>query len=131
MHFVTAMVRLGGDLLNVVPRGEFNPVSWPEIEVLRHIHGGDSIVDVKAFVKVTQSAKDEKERLRRIYGAATVEEVFPGRNPQMELDMPGAKLPEQNVLWHNPIEVDPAAHGVVEPTAKPAAKPAKTTSPFA
>jgi len=131
MHFCICQVRLGGDLRNVVPRGEFNPVSWPEIEVLRFLHGNDSVIDIKAIAKVTQSAKTEKERLIRIYGAATIEEVFPGRNPQMELEMPSAKLPEQSVLWHNPIEVDPAAHGVVDPTPKAPAKAAKAPSPFA
>ena len=133
MHFVTCMVRLGGDLLNVVPRGEFNPVSWPEVDVLRTLHGEDSVTDVKAFVKVSQTAKAEKERLRAIYGAMVIEDIFPGKNPQMELEVPGAKLPDQMPLWHNPIDIDPASFGNVDPTTKPAKaeKPAaKAPSPF-
>lgn len=131
MHFCVCQVRLNGDMLNVVPRGEFNPVSWPEVEVLRFLHGNESVIDVKAFVKVTQSAKDEKERLRNIYGSPVIEEVFPGRNPQMELDMPGAKLPDQAVLWQSPIDIDPASQGVIDPLAKAPAKSTKSPSPFA
>ena len=126
MHFCTAMVRLGGDVRNIVPRGPFRPVSWPEIEVLRFLHGSDAVTDVVAIAKVTQSAKAEKERLRLLYSAAVLDEVFPGKNPQMELEMPGAKLPDQPPLWANPIEVDPATHGNFDPTVAHTPKPVKT-----
>jgi hypothetical protein len=123
------MVRIGGDIRTVMPRGEFNPVSWPEIDVLRTLHGDEAVTDVKPIAKVQQTAKAEKLRLTHIYGAATVEDVFPGKNPQMELDMPGAKLPDPPVAWHNPIDVDPAAHGLADPTA-PKAASAKAAKPL-
>ncbi len=103
MHFCSATVRLTGDLRNTVARTTFHPVSWPEIEVLRHLHGHDAVIDVKPFVTVEQSAKAEKERLRLIYGNVVLEDVFPGRNPQMEMEAPGAKLPEPTPTWQNPM----------------------------
>lgn len=126
MHFVSCMVRLAGESNMVVARTEFNPVSWPEVEVLRHIHGEDAIVDVKVIAKVDQPAKAEKDRLSVIYGPAVLEDVFPGRNPSMEMEAPGAKISDQYVIWANPILKDPAAYGVQEPKPK-AEKPAKTT----
>lgn len=107
MHFCTAKIALSGDLLNVVHRDSFAPVSWPEIEILRTLHGEEAITDIKPFVRIEQSAKDEKHRLAVIYGAEIVEHVFPGRNPQMQLDVEGAKLPDQIPPWRNPLDVDP------------------------
>ncbi len=107
MHFCKATIRVSGDLRTVVVRDTHNPVSWPEIEILRALHGDESLVDVKPFVRVEQSPKDEKERLRGIYGNAVLENVFPGRNPQMEMEAPGAKLPVEKIAWRNPIDNDP------------------------
>ena len=102
MHFVTCNVALNGGLLTVVPRTPLRPVSWPEVEVLRHLHGDDAVRDVKPFVSVQQSAKAEKERLKLIYGRV-IEDIFPGKNPQMELEAPKAKLPAKPPFWRNPI----------------------------
>lgn len=112
MHFVTCSVRLSGDLRSVVVRDTFAPVSWPEVEILRAIHGDDAIVDVKPFASVEQTPKAEKERLALKYGGETVENIFPGRNPQMEMEAKGAKLPEQTPLWWNPLDPDPAGYDV-------------------
>lgn len=127
MHFVTCAVRLSGDMRNVVVRDTFNPVSWPEVEIIRSMHGEDSVHDVKAFVSVAQTPKAEKERLSLKYGADNIENVFPGRNPQMEMEMPNAKLPAQPDLWFNPLDPDPAGYDVapearVEPVLADAAK---------
>jgi hypothetical protein len=107
MHFCTATVNLAGSMLMQVPRTEFNPISWPEIEVLRAIHGDDAVVDPKPFVTVEQSPRAEKERLLLTYGSV-VEELFPGRNPQIEMEAPKAKLPAKTPEWKNPIDRDPA-----------------------
>lgn len=95
-----------GDMRNTVVRTPFNPVSLPEVEVLRFLHGSDSILDVKPFASVEQTAKEEKARLQRIYGADVLEEVFPGRNPQMELEATGARLADAPANWRNPLADD-------------------------
>ncbi len=114
MHYCTAKIRLSGDLRNVVSRGHHNPISWPEIEILRVLHGDDSVIDVTPFVRVEQSVKDEKERLRFKYGNDVVEQVFPGRNPQMELEAPRTSLPEATPDWKNPVETEPTPGAPVE-----------------
>jgi len=128
MHFCKCDVKIAGDLRNVVPRAEFNPVSWPEVEVLRAIHGDDAVENVVPFVDVKQTAKEEKERLRHLYGPV-VDEVYPGKNPQIEMTAAGAKLPEQIPLWKNPIDKEPAGYDL-PPEQRPAAKSA-TKTPFA
>ena len=114
MNFCTAAIRIAGDLRNVVHRNTFSPVSWPEIEILRQLHGNDAVIDVTVFAKVNQTPKAEKERLRAIYGSAVVEDVFPGKNPQMEMEAPGARLPENTPAWRNPIDLDPFAPPSIE-----------------
>ena len=111
MHFVTCNVRLAGDMRMEVVRDAFNPVSYPEVEILRFIHGDDAVLNVKAIAEVAQSAKEEKERLSLKYGTANVETVFPGKNPQMELKMPKASIdPDQN--WWNPLDKEVAGFDV-------------------
>jgi hypothetical protein len=131
MHFVTCSVALSGDIRNVIPRNEFKPVSWPEVEVLNYLHGEGAVTNIKPFVKVDQTAKAEKERLRAIYGSIIVENVFPGKNPQMEMELAGAKIPAQTPLWANPIDKDPALFGHKDLTAIVSApKAAKANLPF-
>jgi hypothetical protein len=123
MHFCTAKIQLAGDLRNVVHREQDRPISWPEAEILRYIHGEEAVLDVKPFVSVKQTAKQEKERLGLIYGHSVVDDIFPGKNPQMDLDAPGAKVPEKVDNWRNPIDQEPAGYDVPpEQRAKPAAQ---------
>jgi hypothetical protein len=134
MHYCEAKIRIAGDTRTVVQRDTFRPISWPEVEILRALHGDDAVVDVKPFVRVERSAKEEKERLRLLYGPV-VEDIFPGRNPNMEMEAAGAKLPEQVPLWRDPADRD-TAQGDFNPPAEAtpqAEKPAKvrTPAPFA
>lgn len=103
MHFCTAHINLAGDIAQVVVRDEFNPVSWPEIEVIRSTHGENAVSKAKPFVRVKQSAKAEKERLILIYGLDAVESVFPGRNPQMEMEAVDTRLPSKTPEWGAPL----------------------------
>lgn len=124
MHYCTATIRLAGEQYTIVERDTFSPISWPEVEVIRFLHGDDAVLNVKPFVRVEKNAKEEKERLRAKYGPV-VEDIFPGRNPSMELEAANAKLPEQVPLWKNPEDVDPTQsdfNPVIEPTEKPAVK---------
>jgi len=107
MHFVSCKVRLAGNMGMEVVRDAFNPVSYPEVEILRYIHGDDAVLDVKVIGEAEQTARDEKERLSLKYGTSVVETVYPGRNPSaLELEMPKAKVEEQP--WHNPLDKEVA-----------------------
>ena len=76
MHFCTAYVQIAGDRDQTVYRDEFAPVSWPETELLRSIHGDDSVHTVIPFVRVDQSPRDERVRLVLRYGKEAVDAGF-------------------------------------------------------
>lgn len=103
MHFCTGFVAVAGDREQIAFRGLFDPISWPEIEVLRFVHGDDAVTDVKPFVAVDQSHKDEVTRLQLRYSPKTIGEVFPGRAPNFALDAPGDFKPLAGERWKNPI----------------------------
>lgn len=97
MHLCTAKVMLGGDPLNVMHRGEHDPLSWPEIGVLQYLHGEDAVTDIKVCGELDTSRGMEKQRLVTIYGHDTLELVYPGRAPALEMEMPGTEAPKKGV----------------------------------
>jgi hypothetical protein len=119
MHFCKANIAIGGDIRNIMNRSEYSPLSWPEIEVLREIHGAESINDVVPFVDVKQTAKAERERLAMMYGEAPLQARWGGKNAPDELTAPDAKLPS-DVIWLNPLS------GQLEKTGKGG----KTSEPY-
>jgi hypothetical protein len=103
MHFCTADIALANDEQQVAHRGPRDPISWPEIEVLRTLHGDEAVRNVKPFVHVEQTAKAEKERLALIYGTVVSTQVWVGRNSSMELDAAEMDVLEPGTMWMNPI----------------------------
>jgi hypothetical protein len=103
MHFCTAKIRLAGNVGMEVVRDAFNPVSYPEVDVLRSIHGDDAVLDVQVIAETEQTARDEKERLVLKYGSSAVEAVYPGRSPRMELTAPKASI-DPDLQWNNPLD---------------------------
>jgi hypothetical protein len=71
-------VALGGDILNVVARHEFTPVTYPEMLVLRFIHGETSVTNVFDVGYVDRAEGEEKKRLSETYGDALMKKLFPG-----------------------------------------------------
>lgn len=67
-------------------------VSWPEVQVLRVVHGGDDTVILTADegqFKGKHSARAEKTRLLQFgYSGAVLERLFPGSSPRMDMDPP-------------------------------------------
>lgn len=111
MHLCTAFIALGGDTNNVVFRGPDNPVSWPEVGVIQFLHGEEAVYNIEAIQNVERRGVAEKDRLVSIYGPI-VDQLYPGKNPVMEMEMPGVELPT------------PASEGAAE--AKPAPKAKRT-----
>lgn len=90
MHLVSCKIMLGGDPQQIVYRGPFDTVSWPEVGVLQSIHGEDSVLEIKVEGLNAEATRPaEKLRLIGIYGGDVVENVYPGRNPMMEMLVPG------------------------------------------
>lgn len=102
MHFCVAMIAIEGDQQQTVWRDFFKPVSWPEIEMLRHLHGEDAVTDVVPFVRVEQSHKAERDRLALLYTEKYIQEIWPGRAPKFDLEAPEAKI-AYGMLWKNPL----------------------------
>lgn len=103
MHFCTAYVQIAGDRDQTVYRDEYSPVSWPEVELLRSIHGDQAVHEVKPFVRVDYPARAERERLVLHYGKPYVDEAFgQGRGDKIETEAPEATIAYGRV-WKNPL----------------------------
>jgi hypothetical protein len=103
MHFCKASIAIGSDVRNVMLRDEFNPISWPEVDILRLIHGDDAVTDVIPFVSVNQQGRAERDRLSLIYGEGPAIQCWGGRNSPNELDAPGVPMLPRKFAWKNPI----------------------------
>ena len=68
---------------------EFNPVTWPEIQVLMQLHGEENVMDIMPCGIGDVWPTDEKNRLTGIYGPKVVEACFPGRAFRMDFVMTG------------------------------------------
>ena len=103
MHFCTAYVQTAGDRDQTVYRDAFNPISWPEVEVLRQLHGDESVHTVTPFAWVQQSPREERIRLVLKYGKEIVDTAFgQGRGDRIEVDAPEATL-AHGARWKNPL----------------------------
>jgi len=102
MHFCTAHISIGGDPRNIMYRDQFSPVSWPEVEVLREIHGHDAVSEIIPFTVVNQTARDERQRLASKYGDEVLATRWGGKNPPTELDAPGVRI-KPEIIWQNPL----------------------------
>lgn len=92
MHLVGCRIQVGGDIGTVVVRDETNPFPWPEIAVLKHLHGEDNVHTFTVVDTVdAPTPYTEKSRLLAKYGYA-VNDVYPGNNPNIEWTMPGVDV---------------------------------------
>ena len=89
IHYCKCRVNLSGQNCHIVKYDEFNPVTWPEVQVLMQLHGEENVMDIipVSIGEVYQAR--EKERLMQIYGPRVVEACFPGRAFRMDLMMTG------------------------------------------
>lgn len=85
MHMVSAHIELAGSRNSVTVRHADRPLSYPELEVLRVMHGPMSVQNVVVVSTIETTPAFEKDRLSAIYGEELVNDVFPGRNPHMDL----------------------------------------------
>jgi len=73
MDIFKCKVRLGGSVMNEV---EKIAVTAPEVILLRAIHGGDAVVNLKRTGEKRAEHAVERDRLAEIYGERKVIEVF-------------------------------------------------------
>jgi hypothetical protein len=76
-------VALAGDREQVVSRGRGNPVLFPELLVLQHLHGDDAVSEIAVVGEWDAPTIEVLERLRVIYPAEVRStDVFPGTKPR-------------------------------------------------
>jgi hypothetical protein len=89
MHYCKCRVNLAGQNCHIVIYNEYNPVTWPEVQILMALHGEENVMDIMPISIAETWPNSEKDRLRGIYGPRIVEQCFPGRSFRMELMMTG------------------------------------------
>lgn len=87
IQYCTCKVNLAGQNCHTVIYNQFNPVTWPEIQVLQAIHGDENVMDVMPVGIGETWPTEEKNRLMSIYGRNKVEACFPGRAFRMDFMM--------------------------------------------
>lgn len=120
-HIVTCRVQVGGDPGTIVVRGKSRPVPYPEIPILRHLHGDTNVFDVEVCGLVPRSAGSvEKNRMATVYGREAVEHVYPGGSPNIDWYVEGeepefppeiANAKASSSLPITPLQEKPAAKG--------------------
>jgi hypothetical protein len=80
MQICKVSVNLGGKTAHQVI-GKL--VTVPEIQVLQHIHGVESVFDIVLEGEIHRLPAEEIERLSHSYTPKTVKEVFPGVAPKL------------------------------------------------
>jgi hypothetical protein len=125
-QMLTCSVALAGDLGNVVVRGAWNPVTYPELIVLEFVHGENAITDVfECGHTEEREPREEKERLMIVYGKGLADQLFPGHAIQLPvanekykprlvgtLINPGPPIPAEP-----PVEIDPEIAASARQTA--------------
>lgn len=118
MELCDVTVRLGGSVQHTVPKSEVTPA---EILLLKHIHGGDSVIDIRPAGKDKRQHAAEWDRLSRLYdGAADANAPGQAKVSLMERLFGGAairKLPAtlKDIGLAGVVSAAPAKQIVAEP----------------
>lgn len=77
-------IALGADMMNVVARHAFHPVTYAEMLVLRYIHGENSVTNIYDVGAVERDDQSEMARLCETYGADLIKKtMFPGAGTRL------------------------------------------------
>ena len=79
-ELINVQVALGGDIRSIVDRSyPENAVTWPEYEIIAHIHGAGSMRGAaNSGETVNRTQAEERERLISLYGAEAMGHVYGG-----------------------------------------------------
>lgn len=124
MDICTCKITLGGDNRQVVFRGPTRPMTYPEVDLMRYMHGDRFVTDVVVIKTVETTNSAELEALRTKYGK-TAREAFPGTRPRLPLEAP-ADVPRDYII-DEPVS---EAAGPAEPVPEEGhSSPAKRPRP--
>lgn len=87
MQLLSCHIAVAGDDQNIVVREFDTAVTYPELLILKSLHGAENVRHVADAGDVERDNDDERNRLREIYGGEIVKQVFPGdHTPLPEVD---------------------------------------------
>lgn len=114
-------IALGGDILNVVSRHAFIPVTYPEMLVLKYLHGENAVTNIFDVGYVEREERAEYARLVETYKSEVIsEKLFPGA---------GTRLPHGDNRYA-PRVVGTKINPGVAPVPSAPDLPAETTGTF-
>lgn len=80
MQMLSCAIAVAGDDHSIVRREHDTAVTFPELLILKALHGSESVRDIADAGVVSRDPDDERQRLRSLYGAQIVMQVFPGEH---------------------------------------------------
>lgn len=87
MQTLSCAIAVAGDDHSIVRREYDTAVTFPELLILKALHGPENVRDIADAGDVSRDPDDERQRLRSLYGHAIVMQVFPGEHtPLPEYD---------------------------------------------
>ncbi len=116
MELLNCLVAIGGDHGNTVSR---DAVSVPECEVLRRIHGHDSIKDIEVVGNEDRENDYERETLELRYGAKQVSSVF-GPYGDLPQSLASLKIPDVQMKLVPAAAAQPAVTSNIKLKEEPA-----------
>ena len=102
-QLLRCMVALGGDKDNVVYRHRGNPVAYPELGILQHMHGDDSVYDIAVVGTCEMPSEEMLARVRTIYDGDYVKAVYPAARPKLPTGSPSIPLCTRPVYAPKPV----------------------------
>lgn len=99
-------IALGGDRGNTVVRGRFNPITYPELQLMQYIHGEDAVWDVHVVGTCDMSNEEMGQRLKIIYQEDDLKEMFPGARPRFPTGDPSLPICTQPIYKAPPTKPD-------------------------
>ena len=77
MQLLSCSIALGGDDHTIVVREYDTAITFPELLVLKALHGGENIRNIKDAGEVERDSDEERQRLLALYGGEVMRQVFP------------------------------------------------------
>lgn len=78
MQLLSCHIAIAGDDNSIVVRDIDNPVTYPEMLVLKVLHGAEHVRHVEAIGEIERDSDEERSRLNELYGVSVVSQTFPG-----------------------------------------------------
>jgi hypothetical protein len=86
MQLLSCYLVIGGDDNSVVVRDHDTAVTYPEMLVLKALHGGENVRQLEDIGAVERDSDAERSRLSELYGEGIVRQTFPGHGDLPERD---------------------------------------------